>query len=289
MTTIAYLADARPSKYGQSGIDELKKDLNQIIPQSPTDSVDAIVFVGDLDRISQSIQAYNASNVKNIPCYFAVGNHEAENSSDMTALRNFYANYVGIKYPGPSGCSTTTYGIDIGNIHLCIINEYWDGANNDAYFKYGGGDGGYIPQKLYDWINTDLTSSKSWKIMIGHEPLYPYRNHVGDSLDRDKTNRDQFQNLMVTKNVPIFVGGHTHYSGITLHDTVYHADCGNCGSQAGGSGKDDFASIIYTHTDQSNNLILTWIYENPTWDTSKTVKYTITECTTPQCKITITS
>lgn len=275
-TTVAYIADARCSKYGQSGIDELKKDLNQIVPKSPTGKVDAIVMVGDMDRIAQTMQAYNASNVKSIPLFLVTGNHEAENSADMTALRNAYANYKFIKHPGMAGSSTTTYSIDLPDIHLCIINEYWNGLKNDAYFKYGGGDGGYIHQLLYDWIKTDLTASRlQWKIVIGHEPLYPWGNHSGNSLDKDKANRDKFQALLVSMGIPIFVAGHTHFAGVEKHDTVYHSNCGNTGGQAGGSGQDDFASIIYTHVDDKGNLILTWTRENPTWTNPKVTAYLI--------------
>ena len=49
-STIAYLGDARPSKFGTAGITELTKDLNQVVPQSPTGKVDAIFMIGDMDH-----------------------------------------------------------------------------------------------------------------------------------------------------------------------------------------------------------------------------------------------
>lgn len=273
MTTIAYLADARCSKYGAAGITELTKDLNQVIAQSPTVSVDAIIFNGDMDRIAQTLQAINASTVKNIPYYFVNGNHEAENSADIAAIRTAYPN------------THLNFGIDIGEIHVCITNQYWDGANNDAYFKYASDDGGYIHPNLSSWISSNLTAStKKWKIVCGHEPLYPYKNHVGDSLDRDTANRDAFQALMVAKGVVAYGCGHTHYGAISKHDSISHFDAGNCGGQAGGSGQDDFASIMYIHTSGSD-LVLTWKHEAPTWSTPSTTTYNIVGSNPPVSEI----
>ena len=44
-------------------------------------------------------------------------------------------------------------------MHVVNMNEYWDGANNDAYWKYGGTEGGYIPAALSNWLSTDLSKT----------------------------------------------------------------------------------------------------------------------------------
>jgi len=48
--------------------------------------------------------------------------------------------------------------------------------------------------------------------VTGHEPLYPGKRHIGDSLDEDKVNRDELENLFVSKNVSAYIGAHTHFS-----------------------------------------------------------------------------
>jgi predicted phosphodiesterase len=274
-TTIAYLGDARPSKFGNVGITELTKDLNQVIPQSPTGMVDAIIMIGDMDKISQTKTAYTASNVKNIPIFYVVGNHEVGTSGDVNAIRTMYSSSIIPLTSGPAGTDKTTYSFDVGEIHVVNINEYWNGASNDAWFKYGNGEGGYIPDTLYNWISNDISkTSQPWKIVVGHEPLYPRSRHVGDSLDKDPANRNKLQNLFVSQNVAVFVGAHTHFAAVNTVGGVYHVDAGVSG-QKPVDGEDPFASIVYTHIDAANDLILTWKHENPTWNSPATQSYTI--------------
>ena len=266
-STIAYLGDARPSKFGTAGITELTKDLNQVVPQSPTGKVDAIFMIGDMDKISQTQQAYYASNVKNIPIFFVVGNHEVATSGDVAAIKA-----MTLKMPvnkGPTGTEKTTYSVDVGGIHVVNMNEYWDGKTNDAYGS------GYVPEALYNWMNTDLSSTTNYKIVLGHEPLYPKKRHVGDSLDANTANRDKLQNLFVSQKVSVFVGAHTHYATVNTVGGVYHVDAGISGKKTV-DGEDPYASIFYTHTTE-NNLVLTWKHENPTWTTPKIATYTISK------------
>ncbi|MCX9082635.1 MAG: metallophosphoesterase [Candidatus Methanoperedens sp.] len=275
--TLAYLGDARPSKFGTVGITELTRDLNQVIPQSPTGRVDAIIMIGDMDKISQTKTAYAASNVTDIPIFYVVGNHEVGTSGDVDAIRAMYANSIIPLTPGPAGTDKTTYSFDVGEIHIVNINEYWNGANNDAWFKYGNGEGGYIPDALYNWISNDLSrASNPWKIVVGHEPLYPRSRHVGDSLDKDPANRNKLQDLFVSQNVAVFVGAHTHFATVNTVGGVYHVDAGVSGQKTV-DGEDPYTSIIYTHIDAANDLILTWKHENPTWDTPITRSYTISK------------
>ncbi len=65
-------------------------------------------------------------------------------------------------YPGPSGTELTTFSTDIKNIHVTNLNSYWDESNNDAWFKYGNGDGGYIGTKLMTWLSNDLSNTSNW-------------------------------------------------------------------------------------------------------------------------------
>jgi len=274
-TTIAYLGDARPSKFGATGITELTKDLNQVVPQSPTGMVDAIIMIGDMDKISQTKTAYAASNVTNIPIFYVVGNHEVGTSGDVNAIRAMYGSSTIPLTPGPAGTDKTTYSFDVGEIHVVNMNEYWNGASNDAWFKYGNGEGGYIPDALYNWISNDLSNtSKPWKIVVGHEPLYPRSRHVGDSLDKDPANRNKLQDLFVSRNVTVFVGAHTHFATVNTVGGVYHVDAGVSGQKTV-DGEDPYASITYTHIDAANDLILTWKHENPTWNSPITRSYTI--------------
>lgn len=272
--TIAYMGDAEPGDFGKSGVTELTKDFNQILPQSPTGKVDAIILLGDMSKISQVRKAYSSSTAKKIPIFHVIGNHEVENNEDMAAVRSSYGNSLIPLNPGPEGTDKTTYSFNAGNFHIVNMNLYWDGRKNDAWFKYGDG-GGYVPDALYNWVNTDLAkTSQPWKIVVGHEPLYPLGYHVGNSLDQNVENRDKLENLFISRKVAVYLSGHTHTSAVQLKGSVYHVAAGVTGTGTE-KDKDSFASIIYTHTNKANDLIITWKREDPTWSTPKTKVYTI--------------
>lgn len=107
------------------------------------------------------------------------------------------------------------------------------------------------------------TNTKNWTIVVGHEPLYPWGRHIGDSLDENITNRNRLENLFISKNVTVFMGGHTHVAGIRIIDNIFHANAGViCDNIANG---DNFASIIYAYVNETGYFNLEWKYENPTW------------------------
>jgi len=251
-TTIAFVPDARPIHSSSNSV--LIEDLDQIIPHSPDGQVDAVVMVGDMDPIDSgtfnTIAAYSESTAKNIPSFFVVGNHEVDaNNYDMDFIRSRFSEYSFTPNPGPAGTSNTTYSFNVGDIHVVVLNEYWDGDSDpacawyipdgrantgDACFKYSTDDGGFIPDALFTWLENDLNANtRNWTVVVGHEPLYPQgTNHVGNSLDEDATNRDRLQNLFISKDVTAFIGAHTHQSNLTTIDTIIHADAGVVGTQA---------------------------------------------------------
>jgi len=264
-STIAYFGDSEPAS--SSDIKELTRDLNQVIPLSPTGRVDAIFFMGDMTKLSLTLKAVAASDVKNVPVYFVIGNHEAGSSSETTLIQGRYSDSKFPLNPGPPGSDKTTYSMNVGNMHVINMNEYWNGETDDSYLKYSSTDGGYVPDPLYDWMSTDLSKTSDWKIVVGHDPLYPESKHVGNSLDANKDNRDKLQALFESENVDLFIGGHTHKAGVQNIGGVYHANTGVIGPGADGDG---VASISYTYTNE-NSLILTIKQEDPTWSTPKTL------------------
>ena len=281
--TIAFLADAKPAL--GSNLSVLKEDFNQIIPQSPTGRVDAVVMIGDMNPIItgkvNTVAAYSNSTARNIPAFFVIGNHELNNINDLPADRFKFVSYAYSPKPGPIGSRNTTYSFNVGNIHIVTLNEYWDGNSNnncdwytpsggldndDSCFKNSTGNGGFIPDTLFNWLNNDLDSNnKKWIIVVGHEPLYPWGGHVGDSLDANVTNRDTLENIFISKRVTAFIGGHTHRSGFKIVDNIFHANAGVIGDNVGNG--DNFATIIYAYANTTGYFILEQKYENPTWST----------------------
>ena len=132
--TIAFFGDSEPAS--SSDVAEITKDLNQVIPLSPTGRVDAIFFMGDMTKLSLTLQAVEASNVKNVPVYFVIGNHEAGSNSETAIIQGRYSTSIFPLNPGPAGTDKTTYSMNVGNIHIINMNEYWNGATDDSYLKY---------------------------------------------------------------------------------------------------------------------------------------------------------
>lgn len=268
-TTIAYLGDARPSKFGNLGITELTNDFNQIIPQSPTGRIDAIMMIGDMDKFAQTEQARLASDVKNVSTYYVMGNHEIDNDDKLV---QFVMPGYFTTHPGPAGTEKQTYSVDIGNQHIVNVNVYWDGHSNPFSLSLGSG-GGFITDPLQAWINSDLGTTNKFKVVVLHEPLYPKKRHVGDSLDSDTTNRDRLQQSFIDDNVKVLVAAHTHYATVNSYGGVYHVDAGISGAKTS-DGEDPYASITYTVAN-STSMVLTWKHENPSWSNPKVMSYII--------------
>ncbi len=235
-TTIGFISDACPRDY-LAGEAPLTDDLNQFPVQIPAGwSLDCIVTLGDMPYISregaQSFDhAFTASAVGTVPVFYAVGNHNIEdNAYDMPVLREKYSSYPAWnKRAGPPNCAETTYSFDAGDIHVAVINEYFDGASDT-------GTDGDVGDELFVWLKQDLRNSdKACKIVCAHEPAFPWRRHIGDSLDEYPEHRDRFWSLLQTEGVAAFVHGHIHYSRIEEYVGVYQVDDGASGLEAPGA------------------------------------------------------
>lgn len=271
LPTIAYIGDVEPTSLSDE--QALTYDLDHIIPLSPTGNVDAIIFMGDMTKdtgtFSRTLSAISASNISSKPVYFTIGNHEYNSrSTTYSLIRNKYStSFFTLNYFN-SDLERLTFSTNIGNIHIINMNEYWDNSNGD------------VSTSLYNWISGDLNNNSNYNIVVGHDPLYPdtienvQNKHVGDSLDQFVANRDRLQNLFVSKNVSVFVGGHVHYASFLNVSGVYHVCTGTAGMGTA-SGEDNFATITYTHTN-NGSLILTQKSENTTWATPRVKTRTIT-------------
>lgn len=241
--TLVFFGDAEPNNTS-----ELIKDFNASVTLSPSGNINAVILMGDMTTSSgtmpTTINALNGSTLKDKPVYFVIGNHEYDSKSKSYPV---IKNELGTTFPlskFSGDTSGNTFSFDDGDIHVAIINEYY---NNST---------GKVSQAMFDWLSQDLSKTDGYKIVVGHDPMYPLGRHEGDSLDSDKTMRNKMQDMLVSKNVNIFIGGHVHYSTIQTVDGILHVCTGVIGPGVGGSG-DDFATINYVHIDSQGRLILT--------------------------------
>ena len=292
--TIAFATDDHA--YLGTSTAVLAGDFNQIIPQSPTGQVDAVLMLGDDNRINSGSHstegAFLDSTARNIPRFYIPGNHDMDSSTnggDLGVIKSFFASYAYSPNPGPDGSRNTTFSFDVGEIHVVMLNEYWDGNNNsncdwfkpssglnadDGCYKYDSSDGGFIPDPLFTWLENDLNNNdKPAIVVVGHEQLYPYGLMVGGSLDKNITNRNRLQNIFITQNVTAFIGGHSHRAIIQSFDGIFHAGAGVIGDNVGSLGADNFATITYVTVDENGFFNITQKSENPNWNSVRTVTY----------------
>jgi hypothetical protein len=96
-----------------------------------------------------------------------------------------------------------------------MTNPYW----NDLA-------GGYTQAQM-EWIEKNLADSKqAFKFVVGHEPAFPQKRHVGDSLDADPNMRDRFWEILSENGTEIFFCGHSHNLSHLLSNGVYQIDAG---------------------------------------------------------------
>jgi len=150
-----------------------------------------------------------------------VGNHDTgyvgAARSAASAPRYFYdyfnKNLSGKVNPGPDGCRETTFSFDVGDCHIVILNEYWNGRPESGSDTKGDGT---VVAPLSEWLARDLaTSGKRWKLVFGHVPAYSQPDEDFDSSrhpDSEKTapDRDAFWKVLEEQGVAAYVCGHTH-------------------------------------------------------------------------------
>ncbi|HMA61468.1 MAG TPA: metallophosphoesterase [bacterium] len=164
--------------------------------------------------------------------YPSVGNHEMpEDGPYLEYFREW--NKGGTSLPnivrkGPPGSEETTYSFEIGDCHIAVINEYYDGKSDH------GMDGNVVPE-LLEWLEEDLKNTdKPYIFVAGHEPMVALPDldngrirHQGDSMDKYPENNFKFYQLLKKYNVNAYFHGHTHCTSIGKINGVWQVTAGH--------------------------------------------------------------
>lgn len=193
--------------------------------------------------------------------YPVLGNHEVETESDMEYLREY--NIGGNKLPyivnmGPEGTEETMYSFDYGNSHFVVLNQYFDGTCDVCV-------DGDINDPTYRWLRSDLAKTDKTNIFVfGHEPAFVQPDeyngrvrHNGDSLDKYRSTRDRFWNLLEDEKVIAYFCGHTHNYSSVLINNVWQIDAGH----ARGKG-DTRAPSTFLTVDVDNSEVTITVYRD---------------------------
>ena len=185
-----------------------------------------MVSVGDLSPPAKTRKQLDAAFGESLPWYPVVGNHEAVKKDNklsadaMQYLRDYFDRHIKADAnSGPAGTEQTTYSFDAGDVHIVVLNEYWDGTAAEGSDARLDGD---VVAPLREWLAKDLkASAKPWKLVFGHEPAYPQADedwvgglfssrHSATSLNKYKANRDAFWKALEDGGAAAYICGHTH-------------------------------------------------------------------------------
>ncbi len=165
------------------------------------------------------------------PVYATIGNHD----TGKGWMRDWYFLRAFEQYDNGS----TYFSFDYAGVHFTMIDTEMEGEE------------GRILGDQYEWLVNDLSNTKQpMKFVFGHRPLYPL-NHVGNSLDINKTHRDELQQLFETHNVTFYACGHDHlYNRMTVNNLI-HVISGGAGaplySTQWGGAYNHYAMVDVTH------------------------------------------
>jgi len=243
MVCIVFWGDDEPTD-----TTEALKDMNMAILLSPTGSVQGVFGMGDMTKSSgtmiHTMNALDASTLKDTPQYFVIGNHEYDSRSTTYPLiqARLKNTYPISKYSGDP--TNNTFLVKINGINIWVLNIY------------SVSSGGAVDQAMFDWLNASTKAESGYKIVIAHDPMYPTAKHIGNSLDADITMRNKLQAMFEANKVNAFIGGHVHVSTVQIIGGVFHICSGVIGPGAPDGTYDSFATINYIFIDGSGQLIL---------------------------------
>ena len=190
-----------------------------------------LLVVGDLDPPQGVAEVVLSVFGSAFPWYPVLGNHDLPAGKNLDFVRHLNAGGTALPNvvrKGPPGSVETTYSFEVGDVHVAVLNQYFDGKSDTA-------SSADVSDALYEWLAADLAAAKKpFVFVVGHEPAFPQADmatgrsrHATTSLTRRPANRDRFWRLLRERKVTAFLCGHTHGASARKIDGVWQLDSGH--------------------------------------------------------------
>ncbi|MFA6973121.1 MAG: metallophosphoesterase [Parcubacteria group bacterium] len=147
--------------------------------------------------------------------YAVMGNHDRTGRSTADEA---WQKVFEMPTNGPAGYSEMVYSFDFKNTHFVVLNSEKPKEH-------------VINKTQRDWLESDLGANKKENILVFyHEPAYPVSSKIGESLDFEKKERDEFWNILTKYQVTAVFNGHEHIFSRRKIGNIYQFVVGNTDS-----------------------------------------------------------
>lgn len=172
-----------------------------------------VFFTGDLtsscESYSECLDKHNNWKKVDAPLlsktYAAMGNHDNIGDKGEKAWQdafNFPTN-------GPDGYAEMVYSFDFKNSHFVVL----DSDKSKLHV---------INSDERNWLEQDLSANtKENTFVFFHEPAYPVSSKVGESLDKEPSERNALWQILEKHNVTAVFNGHEHIVSRLKIDNIY--------------------------------------------------------------------
>ncbi|HCU70951.1 MAG TPA: hypothetical protein DIC35_04380, partial [Candidatus Moranbacteria bacterium] len=162
-----------------------------------------IVAVGDLLSSCDGLEKCenDLSDWKNIvgqlfpKTYAVMGNHDRTGKGKADTM---WQKFFTLPQNGPAGYRELVYSFDFKDSHFIILNSEKPEEN-------------LINKTQRNWLEADLAkNAKKHVFVFFHEPAYPVKSKIDESLDANAKERDQLWKILEKYKVDAVFSGHEH-------------------------------------------------------------------------------
>ncbi len=169
---------------------------------------DLYIHVGDMayssgtdDEFQEKFFEMYPRQLRQIPTFAAIGNHEGGSSDSLTATGPYYDAYVLPTQGEAGGLASGTeayYSWDYADVHFIALESH------RAELR---GEGG----AMLTWLQMDLEATdKQWIVVYFHHPPYTKGSHDSDTESAHIEMRQRALPIMEAHGVDLVLGGHSH-------------------------------------------------------------------------------